>query len=265
MNGIFPAFALLTDFGLDDPYAGQIKAALFSGAPDLPILDVSHNVPPFAVATGAFFLAASRPHYPQGTIFLCIVDPGVGSERELICVSGVRHILLGPDNGLPALAYADMLTEGPVTTNIVAAPPGAANTFHGRDVLAPAAVRLARGDTPAQLGPPLPQAPFAPVWTRPKLTANSLVCSVLHVDRFGNCISNIPNTSALPSRPLSLCADGSGRSFPLLAATHYAQLPEDLPGVIPGSQGFYELACNRASASEHLRLKTGDVCRILLE
>lgn len=258
------ACALLTDFGLDDPYVGQVKAVLFSLAPTALILDISHNVPPFSVSSGALFLSASRPYFPDGTVFVCIVDPGVGSERDLLCLSGRRHTLLGPDNGLLAPAYRDMLREGPVTAHAIAPKEYAGSgTFHGRDILAPAAARLLLGAAPASLGPELARPPAAPVWVEPQAATGHLICTVLHVDRFGNCILNLPTTAdRLPAPPFSVTPLHTGMTVLLLPATRYSELPDGVPGLVPGSQGFYELACNKASAAAYLTLAPGLTCRI---
>lgn len=259
-------FALLTDFGLDDPYTGQLKAALFSRAPVVPILDISHAVPPFSVMTGALFLFASRPHFPAGTIFLCIVDPGVGSGRDILCLAGQNHILLGPDNGLLALAWRDMAQEGAVAAYSLATrqtPDGA--TFHGRDIIAPAAAELASGAAPADLGPAFSYEPEPPSWAEPEPAGGGLLCTVLHVDRFGNCVLNLPISPQPPAGhalppTLTILVPHTGQTYAAVAAAYYAQLPQGVLGLIPGSQRFYELACARSSAAALLQLKPGDAC-----
>lgn len=265
MTGAGPVFVLLTDFGLADPYAGQLRAALFTRAPSVPILDLSHGVPPFAVHTGAFFLAASRPHFPAGSIFICVVDPGVGSSRDLLCVTGQGHTLLGPDNGLLSLAHRDLKRLGRTDVRALALPPSLpAATFHGRDVLAPAAAALALGADPARVGPRLDRDLFRPPWAEATLTPDKAACAVLHVDRFGNCILNLPFSAALPrTGPLFLETDG--KRHILTRADHYAELPANGAGLLRGSQGFYELARNGASAAALFDLASGDVCRLLFE
>lgn len=265
MSGISPVFVLLTDFGLADPYAGQIKAALFTSAPFVPILDLSHGVPPCNVATGAFFLASSRKYYPSGSIFICVVDPGVGSNRDLLCIQGKNHILLGPDNGLLALACQDMLHEGAVSAHTIAVPDIIpAKTFHGRDALVPAAVSLALGrdvSRIAKAGRPLPELPS---WGIPGYGEGEIRCAVLHVDRYGNCILNVPNTDALPLYPrLSLHILKNCTNTVLHQAGYYAELDEGALGILPGGQGYYELAVNKGSAAATLGLAAGDACRIL--
>ena len=257
------AFALLTDFGLDTPYVGQLKATLFSHAPSVPVLDITHAVPPCSIMAGALFLFSSRPHFPAGTIFICVIDPEVGSSRKILCLAGRNHIVLGPDNGLLSLAHHDMLTEGEVKTYCLdeQALQGSP-TFQGRDVIAPAAAKLANGMSPKTLGPAFRAVHTAPLWAQPEMTPLYYTCTVLHVDRFGNCILNVPLTATFPNCPVAVTVPHTGHSHGVISATHYQQLPKSVPGIIPGSQRFYELACNKASAAEHLCLKPGDICRI---
>ena len=260
-----PVFVLVTDFGLTDPYVGQLKAALFLRAPSVPILDLSHNVPPFAVNTGAFFLAASRQYYPPGAIFICIVDPGVGSNRDLLCIQNKAHSLLGPNNGLLYLAYRDMSDKGPVSVQTIPVGHLAANTFHGRDILVPAATALALApDDVKFIDIPRTYPITAPDWAEATRGTDELFCTVLHVDRFGNCILNLRGTEGLLLYPrLSLQTLRTKRSIVLHQVDHYAEIAPNSLGILPGGQGFYELAMNGASAAAALSLGSGESCRIL--
>jgi S-adenosylmethionine hydrolase len=262
-----PPVALLTDFGLDDPYVGQLRAVLAGLLPGTPVLDISHGVPPRAVMSGALFLAASRPYFPDGTLFLCVVDPGVGSERPVHCVlqkTPPCHILLGPGNGLLSLAAGDMAKQGgTVWLEPAFLPPRAMSaTFHGRDLFPRMAAALLAGHSPESLGTIL-SAPPLPDWAAPRPLKHGrpwrLGLTVLHVDRFGNCITNLPEDSEVPDEsPLTLRVRRT--SFSLCAATHYAALPDGRAGLLRGSQGFWELACKEQNAAETLRLKGGDHC-----
>ena len=264
MSGASPVFVLLTDFGLADPYAGQLKAALFAHAPSVPMLDLSHGVPPFAVPTGAFFLAASRRYYPNGAIFICVVDPGVGSPRDLVCITNENHTLLGPDNGLLSMACRDMRREGPVSIHaLTPSSLPAANTFHGRDILAPVAASLASGSAIRAVGARPRKKILTPSWTEPQHESGEIICTVLHTDRFGNCILNLPNGDELLLYPrLSLYIPKSGNSVALQQAGHYAELAAGTAGILPGGQGFYEIAMANAPAAQHLDLAPGDACHI---
>lgn len=251
--------ALLTDFGLDDPYAGQMRAALARAMPPgTPVMDVSHGVPPHAVMSGALFLAASLPYFPDSTIFLCVVDPGVGSGRPIHCAvqqGGKGHILLGPGNGLLGLAAEKMAREAPVIWRDLTPCPAAgsgsssiqADTFHGRDIF-PAL---------AALGSPL-HAPPLPDWAGARPLADGFALTVLHVDRFGNCVLNLSGDVGLPETaalrlPPSL-------DLPLRPATHYAELRPGDVGLLRGSQGYWELACREQSAAALLGIRAGQPC-----
>ena len=263
MHGLSPVFALLTDFGTADPYVGQMKAALLSRAPAVPILDISHEVPPFSVPTGAFFLAASRKYCPKGTIFIAVVDPDVGSDRSLICVTGKDHILLGPDNGLLSLAYHDMAKEGTVTAyRLAITDDSSACTFHGRDILAPAAARLAKGTPPFELGEPLRSPLTLPVWAEAEVSLVRFGITILHVDRFGNCITNLPNSQPLFPGKSVIFERARGEKTLLRKASHYAELDRVHFGIIPGGQGFYEISGYASSASEAMEIFSGDIGRI---
>lgn len=257
MNGPSPVFALITDFGTADPYVGQMKAALLSRAPRTPIVDISHEVPPFSIPAGAFFLSTSRAFFPPGTIFIAVVDPGVGSERALLCVCGKKHTLLGPDNGLLSLAWRDMAREGRIAACRLNVPEHfARTTFHGRDVLAPAAARLAEGAALSALGSPWPEKPSLPAWAEAKSSSGGFDITILHIDRFGNCITNLPNAVPLSPGGVIFLTGNGGRRLPL--AANYAGIAKGEPGILPGGQGYYEISCNAGSAAEALSLFPGD-------
>lgn len=128
--------ALLTDFGLDDPYVGQMKGVLAGQAPDSRIIDVSHGVKPFCISQGAFFLAAAMGHFPKDTVFITVVDPGVGSARRIIAAEFGEQVVLAPDNGVLELAEARFSGTMIVTDlSESAAKMQSSATFHGRDIL----------------------------------------------------------------------------------------------------------------------------------
>src|SRR6185295_6541490 len=136
--------ALLTDYGLQDPYVGILKGALLSVAPEARIVDLSHQIPPQDILEGARVLAAARTYFPAGTVFVAVVDPGVGTDRALIGVEADGQFFLAPDNGLLSFLKGSIrriihLTQSKYFRPIVWA------TFHGRDILAPVAGHLTRG------------------------------------------------------------------------------------------------------------------------
>lgn len=262
-------FALLSDFGLADPYAGQLRAALARNAPGAQILDITHQVEPFAVDQAAFFLAASALHFPSNAVFVCVVDPGVGSTRRIIGA----HIeteaggqdFLAPDNGLlglllftPGLAAAQVYDLSPAAQQYEASA-----TFHGRDVFAPLAARLAHGESMSGLGLPMNRTDIErPAWADPSCGPCGVDVRVLHVDRYGNCLLSLRANFAPPKPPAWLRMPWGQRRGVLPVHT-YADLGPGEIGLLAGSQGFLELAANQASAAEALGLRRGDAVRLL--
>ncbi len=270
-----PVIVLLTDFGYADPYVGQIKGVLHSLLPDVRIMDLTHGVPAFQVETGAFFLAASYPYFPIGALFLAVVDPGVGTERSILCLQGRDYTFLAPDNGLLSLTFIrhKALGETPQVWRLTpdkATPvfPCSGQTFAGRDIISPLAARLARGDTPEQLGKPVQLETLRmPLWASPERQGRELLTTVLHVDFFGNVILNLPIAewqAALQGQELWLVVSSAGAqaALPITSAATYAQLLPGKVGLIPGGQGFLELALNQSSAARELNLKPGDLIRL---
>ena len=252
-----PAVFLLTDFGLQDPYVGQMKAALATLAPGAAVHDLTHGVRRFDVRMGAFFLRASAPHCAPGSVLLGVVDPGVGSARAMALLHWRERWLLGPDNGLLGLFLA-----GPEVRAWRIPPPEHAPsaTFHGRDVFAPLAAKLLNRASPDDLGQPVPPAELAPLAVAaPNMHNNRLTCQALHVDGFGNVVLNIPDDYAplAGMRPVQSVRIVSPVQRPLEPATHYAALAKGQTGLLRGSQGFYEIAMNQASAAGELNLKPG--------
>lgn len=254
--------ALLTDFGLDDPYVGQMKGVLASQTPNSRIIDVSHGVTPFCISQGAFFLAAALTHYPEDTIFITVVDPGVGSARKIIGAELNRQTVIAPDNGIIELAESQFKGTMIVTDlSDIAGKMRSSATFHGRDIFAPLAAKIATGTSLETMGPKLPLRNISrtgiqkPVWHE-----NGVDAIVLHKDRFGNLVLNIPDKQTLPERmsiPEEQFLSGNDTNC-VKRVSCYAELEAGATGLIAGSQGFYELALNRGAAAEMLGLEPGD-------
>ncbi len=255
--------ALLTDFGLDDPYVGQMKGVLATHAPKSRIIDVTHGVEPFCISQGAFFLAAAMNHFPEDTIFITVVDPGVGSGRKIIGAEFNGRTVIAPDNGIIELAESQFCGSMIVTDlSEAAGKMSSSATFHGRDIFAPLAADIACGTSLETLGPKLPLRDIVrtgiqkPLWRQ-----NGVDAIVLHKDRFGNLVLNIPDKQGLPERmsiPEEQLLSGNDADC-VKRVSCYAELEAGATGLIAGSQGFYELALNRGAASEMLGLEPGDV------
>lgn len=243
-----PVIALLTDFGHLDPYVGQMKGAILRHAPEAVLIDLCHEVRAHNVLQASFILESSHDSFPAGTIFVCVVDPGVGSCRDILLTRWQERCFLAPDNGLLGFLRAQ-----PVDWWKIPPPPAAAcRTFHGRDIFAPLAARLAKGENPDALATrvaPEHVAALAKVGSV-SVTAEEIRCHVVHVDRFGNCLLD------LPIQPLKTAWRLERKQEVDLVGT-YTDLGPDRIGLLAGSQGVMELAMNQTSCASHLGLRPG--------
>ncbi len=248
--------ALLTDFGLKDPYAGVMKGVIAGIAPRAGVIDICHEVAPQDVDQARFLLRASIPYFPKGTIFVCVVDPGVGSQRRALCVESGGRIFLGPDNGLFTELLAEKGAKAREITNRKMMLREISQTFHGRDVFAPAAAHLAAGATPAQLGrlvrDPVRLPPLDPVRTGRRFWTGR----VAHIDRFGNLVTNLPAQEFLPPAVRAIMVS-AGFEKAWRVCRSYAEAPEGELFLIAGSYGTVEISLKQASAAKRLGVETG--------
>jgi S-adenosylmethionine hydrolase len=179
---------LATDFGAGSGYVAEMKGRLLHAATDFTLVDISHDVPPHDVRAAAWLVGRACPAFPPGTLHLVVVDPGVGTARRIVWAKVGGHEYLAPDNGV----LTEVIAAGGVTAaREIAVPAGAAATFHGRDVIAPAALRLLDGGDPATLGPAAGGLARL-AGTGPRETPTGIVGEVIHVDAFGNLVTNLP-------------------------------------------------------------------------
>ena len=256
---------LTTDFGLKDPYAAEMKAAILSICPAAVIVDVTHEVEKFNVRMGAFVLASAAPYFPKGTIHVAVVDPGVGTERRPIIVQTKRGFFVGPDNGLLALAAEKQGVTGiREIVNPKLMLPSVSSTFHGRDVFAPAAAHLANGVSPADFGPEIHEvvkSEFAEV----KRKKDGLIGEVLHVDDFGNVITNISEEEITHIHAKDwLNVELPNCKLKLRFGKAYGETKPKEALALVGSHGFVELAVNQGNAAEAFHTKTGDKVKLTL-
>jgi S-adenosylmethionine hydrolase len=239
--------SLLSDFGLGDVYVAVMKARILAQDSTAQLVDLTHQVAPQDVRAGAFHLAQAAPWFPRGTVHLAVIDPGVGTARRAVAVQSENAFYVGPDNGLLWLAARPV--RAAVT---LAVPRGSSNTFHGRDVFAPAAGRLSAGAPLSSLGPPA--AKLARLdWPAPRRRGRARVGEVVHVDHFGNVITNF---TALEGE----LSAGEFRARKLLKT--YGDAARGEPLALIGSHGFVEIAVREGSAAQLLQLSRGDAVTV---
>lgn len=233
-----PLLTLLTDFGTADYYVAAVKGTVLRLAPGTELVDVSHQVPAGDIETAAFLLAAAAPAFPPGTVHLAVVDPGVGSDRRILVVCTPGAWFVAPDNGLLTPVLDDRVSIRSVErSDLFLATPG--QTFHGRDRFAPVAAWLLRGGPEAELGPEIADPKRLPSHP-PEQAPGRLKGRVVHVDRYGNLITNIP-AGWLPAAPCS--AEVGGRAI-RRRVSHYAEIPAGEAALLAGSLGTVELSLN---------------------
>jgi S-adenosyl-L-methionine hydrolase (adenosine-forming) len=248
-----PLIALLTDFGCDDWYVGAMKGAAKSVCPDADIVDISHGISPQDVLEGAFVLAASHDAFPGETIFVAVVDPGVGSGREGVLLRAGAHWFVGPNNGIFSLVAE---RHESVECRLLSEPrffrPQVSSTFHGRDVFAPVAAHLACGVAVEELAPTaveLVRFELPPVEQRPSRVSGVII----HFDRFGNAITNIERRHLERLGEKLLVAVGKGLVGPLHST--FSDVPPAAGVAYVGSAGYVEIAINCGNARDGMGLE----------
>ncbi len=255
---------LLSDFGTQDAYVASMKGVILGLNPQAVLVDLSHEVPPQDIRAGAMVLAGAAPHFSPGTIHLAVVDPGVGGPRRALAAQGAGQFWVGPDNGLFHLVFSGVT---PMTIVSLENPrffrSRVSATFHGRDIFAPVAAHLSLGVELALLGPtildPVPLVLAPPVFTAAKVQGE-----IVHVDHFGNLVSNI--------QAGELRAWAAGHNFQLklgslkiegLARTYSDVAPRDFLA-LEASHGYVEIACALDNAARRLGVGLGQTLEIRL-
>jgi len=246
-----PIVTLLTDFGLADTYVAEMKAAILTEAADIRLVDLSHDVPPGDIRAAQYLLGRAWGRFPLGTVHMVIVDPGVGSGRRAMAVHHAGHYFVGPDNGVfTAVLDGSELLE-------LRIPRRSAPTFQGRDVFAPAAAHLAQGESFKVLGPALANPVRVPLPTARK--ENGVVeGEVIHVDRFGTLVANIPG-ELVPGGRIEVAGKPAGEVLRTFADVESG-------GVVGfvGSEGLLQVGVRDGSAATKLGAGVGAEVRVLL-
>jgi S-adenosylmethionine hydrolase len=237
-----PLITLLTDFGLEDTYVGQVKGAILSVAPSATLVDLTHAVPPQDVLAGAFLLWSAVEVFAAGTIHVAVVDPGVGSARRALAVRAMRgDVFVGPDNGLlmPAVDRLGGCVHAVELTRLEFWRPSTGRTFHGRDIFGPVAGHLANGVAIEQLGTVIDD-----VQRLSLPEPHGLSGKVLHVDTYGNLVTNLPASSLPPRFTVRL-----GQHV-IPAFEYYAAVEPGALLALVGSAGLLEISARNASAAK---------------
>ncbi|HZT97190.1 MAG TPA: SAM-dependent chlorinase/fluorinase [Chloroflexota bacterium] len=258
-----PTVALLTDFGYEDTYVGVVKSVILSRRPDCRFIDLSHAVAPQSVREAAYLAWTAHRYLPSGTVLLCVVDPGVGTERRAMAATWPRGAFVGPDNGWLSFILQEAgatptdgrarLPEGwravELTNSDLWLTP-LSDTFHGRDIFAPVAARLAAGDPLEDAGTPCDE--LVAFSSSPKRSGDGTVTGeILHVDHFGNLITNITAFDL----PESFTVQVAGGSVSGPARSYQSDAP--LVALV-GSSGLLEVGAPNGSAGRLLRASVGD-------
>ena len=248
---------LTTDFGAFDYFVGAVKGAILSVNPLAVIADITHEIPPQDIEAAAFTLLASYQTFPAETIHVAVVDPGVGSARRPIVVRTGGQCFVGPDNGI--FTYICDREESHEVFHITAEKyfrPSPSSTFHGRDIFAPVAAALSKRVRPEDLGALIADEVRLKNSLNPEVLKNGDIKGrIIHIDRFGNCVTNLTRDLIDPRNPPTLLI--KGETIRTFQDFYSSALPNTL-FAIWGSAGFLEISINRTSAAKILRAKRGD-------
>ena len=261
---------LITDFGVDDEYVGVMKGVILSINPAAIIVDITHHIEPQDLIQAAYIIKYSFKYFPEGTVHVVVVDPGVGSNRAIIALELTGHIFLAPDNG----AFTLLMDEGNIDSIVRVEDSryfleSVSRTFHGRDIFAPVAGHLSKGIEIKTLGAPIDKVDLERLSVKYAGISSSgeLVGAVVSIDRFGNLITNI-DTNSLDT----LCKSGKEKKLQIrigqnkivgLSKSYESTLPQS-PLAIIGSRGYLEIAVNCGSARHYFMADKGDTVTVVL-
>ena len=254
-----PVITLTSDFGLRDPYAAEMKAVILSINPKATVVDITHCVEKYNVRMAAYILARAAPFFPRGSVHVAVVDPEVGTTRKPLLIQTKHAYYLGPDNGVLSMAaVTDGIRRVYEITNSRVVLPHVSNTFHGRDIFAPAAAHLTKGTKPEEFGPETSEFVVASFATKTE-KGNSLIGEILYIDSFGNIVTNFRKKDMEKSTVQGNVEIRIGsRKMKLKVRRTYAESePIELFAVV-GSHGFLEISKNKASAARALKTRIGN-------
>ncbi len=258
---------LLTDFGAADYFVAAVKGVILTANPNACLVDITHDIPPQDIESAAFTLLAGSAAFPDGTIHLAIVDPGVGSERRAVLIQLGKQFFVGPDNGIFSYVCDREEESGGkpkcfhVTNEKFFRQP-VSTTFHGRDIFAPVAAALSLGTKPETLGTAITDCVRLPPLHPTHSRDGKLSGRIIHVDRFGNCVTNLRQSDLPASKIAGLTLRVNGKSITKVQRFFAEAANKETVFAIWGSAGFLELAATNDSAAKILSAKRGDAVRV---
>jgi len=255
-----PVITLTTDFGTRDPYVAEMKGAVLGISPNARIVDLTHQIEKFNVRMAAYVLALAHPYFPKNTIHVAVVDPTVGTRRKPIIVKTEKCCFVGPDNGVLALAVRIANSKSRIftITNSEFMLPTVSNTFHGRDIFAPAAAHLANGVEPAKFGPEIHQIE-SPEFARIISRKNEVIGRIIHLDDFGNIITSFTEKDLETPKTTHEMRITVGKVKLLLRLCKaYGDVKKQQPLALIGSHGFLEISVNQGNAARVFKARVGD-------
>ncbi len=258
-----PIITLLTDFGTQDYFVGAMKGVILSRSPAATIVDITHEIPPQDIEAAAFNLLSCYRDFPDGTIHVAVVDPGVGSDRRALLIECANQFFIGPDNGLFSwiCEREDSWTATNITNQRFFRHP-VSRTFHGRDIFAPAAAALLSGRKPRDFGSTLTDIVVLPSLETAAIDAHTIDGRIIHIDHFGNCVTNFTRrTLESGGRPTAWRMSLKNREIASFGDFFADPTASEL-FAITGSAGFLEICVRNGSAAKLLNVQRGERVRL---
>lgn len=251
---------LCTDFGITSPFVGEMKGVISSINPSVKIIDFCHDIPPFSVKTASFLIKKSKKYFPKDSVWVCVVDPGVGSSRKGIVVkTAEEEIFVGPDNGIFSTLNIEKVFEIKNRNYMLEE---ISNTFHGRDIFAPVSAYISSGIPLEDIGPELDKNTLVYIDIEPKSDGSEIIGEVIYVDRFGNIISNVEINEEDLER-VRLIEVGGVKVWRY--AKYYSELEIGEIGWTITSFGTIEIFRNQGNVAKELNIQLGDRVVVMLD
>lgn len=247
---------LTTDFGCRDYYVSAMKAIILRICPEVRLVDVSHDLPPQDIMAGAWILKNTAFLYPGGTVHLAVIDPGVGGNRRPVLIRIGDHYFVGPDNGLFSLVVESREYQVVELTNKKYWRDSVSPTFHGRDIFAPVAAHLSKGVSMSEFGQERSELTRYR-WAKPISDDEGIQGWIVHIDRYGNLVTNIPASLIESHRATRGFKIYVGNTILKAVSESYSEVPDGEPVAIIGSSGMLEIAINKGNAEEMLGIEKG--------